>query len=75
MTDLTEAIVSEPGRPPIVIQRKENGAYWIHAPRTIVALDADEAQKLATFITGRPHIQRHPVTTPAKARFGQQVDD
>ncbi len=72
--ELNEAIVSDAGRPPIVIQRKENGAYWIHAPRTIVALDADEAQKLAAFITGRPYIQRHPVATPAKARL-EQVDD
>ena len=72
--ELNEAIVSDAGRPPIVIQRKENGAYWIHAPKTIVALDSDEAQKLAAFITGKPYIQRHPVTSPAKARF-QQVDD
>ena len=71
--ELAEAIVSEPGRPPIVIQRKENGAFWIHAPKTIVALDADEAQKLAAFITGRPYIQRHPVATPSHARF-EQVD-
>jgi hypothetical protein len=42
--------------------------------QTIVALDADEAQKLAAFMTGKPYIQRHPVATPAKARFGQ-VDD
>ena len=33
---------------------RRNGAYWIHAPKTIVALDADEAQKLAAFITGKP---------------------
>jgi hypothetical protein len=57
-----------------VAQRKENGVLWLHAPKTIVALDADEAEKLAAFITGRPYIQRHPVTSPAKARF-QQVDD
>ena len=73
MTELTEEIISDPGRPPIVIQRRDNGAYWIHAPKTIVALDADEAQKLAAFITGKPYIMRHAVTTPAKARF-QQVD-
>jgi hypothetical protein len=52
---------------------RRSGAYWIHAPKTIVALDEDEAQKLAAFITGKPYIVRYPVTTPAKARF-QQVD-
>ncbi|HME18083.1 MAG TPA: hypothetical protein VKG83_22040 [Mycobacterium sp.] len=71
MTELTEEIISSAGRPPIVIQRRDNGAFWLHAPRTIVALDADEAERLASFITGRPYIQRHPVATPAKARFGQ----
>ena len=44
------------------------------APKTILALDADEAQKLAAFITGKAHIERYPVTTPAKARF-EQLDD
>jgi hypothetical protein len=29
---------------------------------------------LAAFITGKAHIERYPVTTPAKARF-EQVDD
>jgi hypothetical protein len=71
MTELTEEIISNPGRPPVVAQRRDSGAYWIHAPKTIVALDADEAQRLASFITGKPHIMRQPVTTPAKARFGQ----
>ena len=71
--ELNEQIVSNPGRPPIVVQRRDDGAFWLHAPKTIVALDADEAQKLAAFITGKPYIVRYPVTTPAKARF-QQVD-
>jgi hypothetical protein len=73
-SELNEAIVSDAGRPPIAIQRRDNGAYWIHAPKTIVALDADEAQKLAAFITGKAPIERYPVTTPAKARF-EQLDD
>lgn len=67
--ELNEQIVSNPGRPPIVVQRRDDGAFWLHAPKTIVALDADEAQKLAAFITGKPYIVRYPVTTPAKARF------
>jgi hypothetical protein len=29
---------------------------------------------LASFITGKPYIMRHPVATRAKARFGQ-LDD
>ena len=65
--ELNEQIVSSPGRPPIVVQRRDDGAFWLHAPKTIVALDADEAQKLAAFITGKPYIVRYPVTTPAKA--------
>lgn len=74
MPTVTEEIISNPGRPPIVAQRREDGVLWIHAPKTIVALSSDEAEKLASFITGKPYIQRHPVATPAKARFGQ-VDD
>jgi hypothetical protein len=41
---------------------------------TIIALTGEEAERLASFITGKPYIMRHPVITPAKARF-EQVDD
>jgi hypothetical protein len=57
----------------IVAQPREDGVLWIHAPKTIVALSSEEAERLASFITGRLYIQRHPATSPAKARF-QQVD-
>ena len=66
-------IVSGPGRPPVVIQRRENGAFWIHAPRTIVALTSEEAERLAVFIRDEARLLAYPVTTPAKARF-EQVD-
>lgn len=37
---------------------------------TAIALSSDEAARLASFITGRAHIERYPVTTtPAKARL------
>jgi hypothetical protein len=41
---------NNPGRPPIVAQRREDGVLWIHAPKTIVALTADEAERLAAFV-------------------------
>jgi hypothetical protein len=73
MTD-TEAILSNPGRPPVVVQRRENGAFYIHAPKTIIALTADEAERLAVFIRDEARLLRYPTTTPAKARLGQVGD-
>ncbi|MGB8211278.1 MAG: hypothetical protein WCF69_27485 [Mycobacterium sp.] len=70
----TEEIISSAGRPPVVIQPKENGAFWLHAPKTIVALDADEAERLAAFVRNEPRLVSYPVTTPAKARFSTADD-
>jgi hypothetical protein len=46
---------------------------WIHASKTIVALTADEAVRLAVFIRDQARLLRYPTATPAKARF-EQVD-
>jgi hypothetical protein len=73
VTELTEEIISDPGRPPVVAQRREDGVLWIHAPKTIVALTADEAERLAVFIRDEARLLRYPTATPAKARF-EQVD-
>jgi hypothetical protein len=74
MTELTEAIISDSGRPPVVVQAGENGAFWIHAPKTIVALNADEAERLAAFVRDEARLMSYAVT-PAKARFRGPMTD
>ena len=54
-------VISDAGRAAIVVQPRESGG----------AVSADEASRLASFITGKPYIQRHADTTPAKARVQQ----
>jgi hypothetical protein len=39
-----------------------------------VALTGEEADRLESFSTGKPYIMRHPVATPAKARFSPADD-
>lgn len=46
---------------------------WIHAPKTIVAFTADEAERLAAFVRNDARLISYAVT-PAKARFGQADD-
>jgi hypothetical protein len=56
-----------------VAQRREDGVLWIHAPKTIVALTADETERLAAFVRNDARLISYAVT-PAKARFGQADD-
>jgi hypothetical protein len=57
----------------VVVQRRDNDArFVIYGAKTEIVLSGDEPSKLASFICGRAHIERHTVT-PAKARF-EQVD-
>lgn len=83
MTELThqdqaQALINDPARPLIAAQRHKTWAgergILITTHGAVIALNDDEAARLASFISGKPCIQRHPVTTPAKARFGA-VDD
>jgi hypothetical protein len=63
-------IVSDPDRPPVVATRRDDGGVWIsNAHGNVISLSAHEAERLSSFISGRAHIERYPVTTPAKARF------
>jgi hypothetical protein len=46
---------------PAVIQRRAGGdRFIIYGAKTAIVLSSDEAERLASFITGKPHIQRHP---------------
>lgn len=68
MTTEDSVIISDPGRSPVVVERRKD-TIVIHAPRATLFLSKDEASRLAWFITGKPYIERYPVRTPAKARF------
>lgn len=72
--DQDQALISDAGRVPVTVQRRDNGGIVIYAHKAAVVLSSDEAERLASFVTGRAHIERHPVATPAKARFGQVAD-
>jgi hypothetical protein len=66
-----QVIISDPKRTrPLVAHRREDVSFVIHGSSMLI-LSAHEAERLGAFITGRPCIMRHAVTTPAKARFGQ----
>jgi hypothetical protein len=61
-----EAIISDPGRMPVVAQRTKDGLV-IHGRMTPLVLTGDEPARLAAFISGRPYIVRHPVTSPGQS--------
>jgi hypothetical protein len=64
-----QTIISDPSRhQPIVLARRDD-SWVIHAPRATLFLSDDEAGRLVSALTGRAHIERYAVTTPAKARF------
>ena len=67
-----QVLINDARRQPIVVERRESGGVAIIAQHVTLALSADESARLATFISGRPHIQRFAVSTPAKARFSDE---
>lgn len=66
---MTELIISDAGRTPIVAQRRNNGGLLIHAAKRVIALSRDESERLAAFIRDEARLVCYPVTTPAKARL------
>jgi hypothetical protein len=68
MTD--SIVVSDDGRAPIVAQHRDGDGVLIHARHTVIALSAEEAQRLSDFISGAAQLQRFAVT-PSKARFSE----
>jgi hypothetical protein len=62
---MTETIISAPGRPPVVAQRRVDGAVALYACVTPIVLDRDELARLVS-VAG---MTTSAATSPAKARL------
>ena len=63
--------ISDRWRVPVTCTRRDDGGVIIRAPgKDPLLLAPSECERLVSFITGKPHIQRYPVM--AKIRPGPQ---
>jgi hypothetical protein len=57
----TAAVIADPNRQPITVQRNRDGGVFIRRPPNLsLVLSKDETDRLVTFIENRPTIQRFP---------------
>jgi hypothetical protein len=63
---MTEEIISDLGRLPVVVQRRQRGGLLLHTRQMLVALSEREVDRLIEFAL---HNKKPTATTPAKARL------
>jgi hypothetical protein len=57
--------ISDRWRVPLTCTRRDDGGIILRAPgKDPLLLSQSECERLVSFITGKPHIQRYPVMAP-----------